>query len=84
MIDELIAGKRGEREILGQDGVLGELTRRMVERALQEELDDHLGYPRGSRRPEPGGTAVMAAPRRRCIPTTAPSGWTGRVIVRDF
>src|SRR5689334_22967993 len=34
MIDRLIAGKRGEREILGPDGVLGELTRRLVERAL--------------------------------------------------
>ena len=35
MIDELIAGKRGEREILGRDGVLGEITRRMVQRALE-------------------------------------------------
>jgi putative transposase len=47
MIDELIAGKRGEREILGQDGVLGEITRRMVQRALEEELTEHLGYPAG-------------------------------------
>src|SRR5205807_7006832 len=47
MIDELIAGKRGEREILGSDGVLGELTRRLVERALGEELTEHLGYPAG-------------------------------------
>lgn len=27
MIDELVAAKRGEREILGHDGVLGEITR---------------------------------------------------------
>jgi len=47
MVDELIAGKRGEREILGSGGVLGELTRRMVERALSEELSEHLGYPAG-------------------------------------
>jgi putative transposase len=47
MIDELIAGKRGEREILGQGGVLGEITRRMVQRALEEELTEHLGYPAG-------------------------------------
>jgi len=53
MIDELIAGKRGEREILGQNGVLGELTRRMVQRALEEELTEHLGYPAGQA--PPGG-----------------------------
>ena len=53
MIDGLIAGKRGEREILGQDGVLGEVTRRMVQRALEEELTEHLGYPAGQA--PPGG-----------------------------
>jgi putative transposase len=47
MLDGLIAGKRGEREILGSDGVLGELTRRLIERALGEELSEHLGYPAG-------------------------------------
>src|ERR1700757_3083356 len=44
LLDGLIAGKRGEAEILGQNGVLGELTRRLIERALQEELGEHLGY----------------------------------------
>jgi putative transposase len=47
MIDGLIAGKRGEKEILGSDGVLGDLTRRLVQRALAEELSEHLGYPAG-------------------------------------
>lgn len=57
MIDELIAGKRGEREILGQDGVLGEITRRMVERALGEELSEHLGYPAGQAPPGGAGNS---------------------------
>jgi putative transposase len=47
MLGALIAGRRTEREILGSDGVLGELTRRLIERALAEELDEHLGYPAG-------------------------------------
>ena len=47
MLGALIAGERGEREILGQDGVLGELTRRLVERALREELSEQLGCPAG-------------------------------------
>jgi putative transposase len=57
MIDRLIAGKRGEREILGQDGVLGELTRRLVERALSEELTEHLGYPAGQAPPGGAGNS---------------------------
>jgi len=54
MLGALIAGKRTEREILGSDGVLGELTRRLIERALAEELNEHLGYPAGQA--PPGGT----------------------------
>ena len=57
MLGALIAGKRGEREILGRDGVLGELTRRLVERALQEELSEHLGYPAGLAPPGGAGNS---------------------------
>jgi putative transposase len=57
IIDRLIAGKRGEREILGSDGVLGELTRRLVERALGEELTEHLGYPAGQAPPGGAGNS---------------------------
>ncbi len=44
MIDELLVGRRGEDEILGAGGLLGDLTRRVVERALAGELTGHLGY----------------------------------------
>ena len=57
MLGALIAGKRGERELLGRDGVLGELTRRLVERALQEELSEHLGYPAGQAPPGGAGNS---------------------------
>ena len=57
MIDRLIAGRRGEREILGSDGLLGELSRRLVERALSEELTEHLGYPAGQAPPGGAGNA---------------------------
>jgi putative transposase len=53
MLSALLAGKRSEREILGRDGLLGELTGRLVERALAEELAEHLGYPAGQA--PPGG-----------------------------
>ncbi len=43
MLDELLKGKKPE-EILGQGGLLKELTRRLVERALHGEMTAHLGY----------------------------------------
>ena len=44
LIDELLAGARTEEEIAGPGGLLGQLTKRLVERAMEVELTDHLGY----------------------------------------
>jgi len=44
VIDELLAGARTEEEIVGPGGVLAQLTKRLVERALSAELTEHLGY----------------------------------------
>jgi putative transposase len=54
VIDELLAGARSEEEIVGPGGVLAQLTKRLVERALQAELTEHLGYE--PHREPPGGT----------------------------
>ena len=44
LIDELLAGARTEEEIAGPGGLLRQLTKRLVERAMEVELTDHLGY----------------------------------------
>jgi putative transposase len=44
LLDELLAGARTEEEITGPGGLLSLLTKRLVERALEVELTDHLGY----------------------------------------
>ena len=44
VVDELLAGAKTEEEIFGPGGVFGQLTKRLVERALEVELTDHLGY----------------------------------------
>jgi putative transposase len=44
VVDELLAGARGEEEIVGSGGLLSQLTKRLVERAMEVELTDHLGY----------------------------------------
>jgi putative transposase len=54
LIDELLAGARTEEEIVGPGGLLADLTRRLVERAMSAELTEHLGYERHQE--PPGGT----------------------------
>jgi len=52
-LDDLLKGKTPE-EIMGEGGVLKDLTRRLVERALEGEMTEHLGYEK--RAPEGKGT----------------------------
>jgi putative transposase len=44
LVDELLAGARTEEEIVGSGGLLSQLTKRLVERAMEVELTDHLGF----------------------------------------
>lgn len=48
LVDRLVADA-GDGELLGPDGLLSELTKAVMERALGAELTDHLGYERGDR-----------------------------------
>jgi len=43
LLDGLVRGKKPE-EILGEEGLVRELTKRLVERALEGEMTAHLGY----------------------------------------
>jgi putative transposase len=48
LVDRLMAQADAEgAELLGPDGLLTDLTRRVLERALDEEMTAHLGYERG-------------------------------------
>jgi putative transposase len=57
LIDELLGGARTEEEIVGPGGLLAELTRRLVERALEVELTEHLGYEPHAEPPGGAGNA---------------------------
>jgi putative transposase len=47
-LDELMARVQAEGlELTGPGGLLNQLTRQVLERALEEEMTDHLGYERG-------------------------------------
>lgn len=44
LIDELLKDCDDPKDILGKNGLLKQLTKRLVERTLAAELTDHLGY----------------------------------------
>src|SRR6184192_4220540 len=76
LIDELLAGARTEEEVVGPGGVLAQLTKRLVERALRAELTEHLGYEphpmsRTRSRQVARATRVTVRRRRRSRPSTA-------------
>ena len=52
LIDRLLAGREGPEAITGPDGLLKQLTKRVVERAASAELSEHLGYELGEEPPE--------------------------------
>jgi putative transposase len=48
LLDELMKNYKGPEDLIGENGILKELTKSLVERALQGEMTDHLGYEKHS------------------------------------
>ena len=44
LIDKLLAGYKGPEDLIGEQGLLRQLTKALVERAMNAELTHHLGY----------------------------------------
>src|SRR5256885_9214549 len=44
LIDKLLADYKRPEDIIGENGLLKQLTKAVLERAMQAELTDHLGY----------------------------------------
>jgi putative transposase len=50
LIDELLKKYETPQDILGEGGLLKELTKAVIERCLETELETHLGYPKHGRK----------------------------------
>jgi putative transposase len=57
LIDELLKDYENPQDILGEGGLLKELTRAVIERCLETELDTHLGYPKHGRKGKTTGNS---------------------------
>jgi len=70
ILDRLIRGK-APGEILGQTGLVGDLTRRLVERVLDGEMTAHLGYEKHAQAGRDGGNSRNGRTRKRVKTDTA-------------
>jgi putative transposase len=57
LLDELLSGYEKPADLLGEDGIFQQLRKRLLERALDAELTDHLGYEKHQRSGRRGGNA---------------------------
>ncbi len=48
LIDKLLADYQKPEDLIGENGLLKQLTKAVIERALQAELTTHLGYEKHS------------------------------------
>ena len=48
LLNELMKGYEKPEDLLGENGLLKDLTKRLLEKALQGEMTHHLGYPKWS------------------------------------
>ena len=67
VVDELLAGARTEEEIVGPGGLLSQLTKRLVERAMEVEITDHLGYERHQEPPGGAGNTRNGSTPQRLV-----------------
>lgn len=69
IIEELLKSVSKPEDLLGQEGLLKQLTARLVERALQAEMSHHLGFEPGQEKP--AGT------------TNGRNGYTSKTLLTD-
>lgn len=64
LIDELLKECTDPKEILAEDGLLKQLTSALIERCLESEMEEHLGYPKHGKRKETSRNARNGSSRK--------------------
>jgi len=73
ILDRLVSGKAPE-EIMGQGGLVKDLTRRLVERVLEGEMTAHLGYEKHAQEGRDGGNSRNGKTGKRVKTDSAEMG----------
>jgi len=64
LVDELLAGYKKPEDIIGENGLLKQLTKALLERAMNAELTEHVGTRSMIRRATTAGTRETGPARR--------------------
>ncbi len=64
LIDELLKDYKKPEDITGEDGLLKQLTKAILERALESELTHELGYEKHTRQDKPNGNSRNGTSRK--------------------
>lgn len=65
IIDDLLSNYKSPEDLLGDDGIFKQLKKALLERALNAELDDHLGYEKGDLKGRDGGNSRNGYGKKR-------------------
>lgn len=64
LIDNLLKDRKTPEEVIGDGGLLQQLTKRLLERALGAELTEHVGYEKGDPAGRNGGNSRNGQSRK--------------------
>ena len=68
VLDELIKGYKDPEDITGPNGLLKQLSKAVIERAMQAEMTEKLGYEKSDQSKKETENAAMARRPRHCGP----------------
>jgi hypothetical protein len=74
LADGLLANYKKPEDLIGENGLLKQLTKMLVERALEVEMTDHLGHDKSGAVNNDGANTRMAGPSARCALSHPVSG----------
>ena len=78
LLDELLESCDGPEDVLGKDGLIRQLTGRLVERVLDAELTDHRATTSTLPQVTGAATAATGTARRRFAMT--PGRWRSKLL----
>lgn len=67
LLDQIDFHGLSQEDIFGQDGIIKDLTKRVVERALNAEMDHHLGYEKHSKAGDNSGDSRNGTSKKTII-----------------